>query len=203
MPLSEAAGTIGAMNASVDTVRDQRSLITAVEAGAPVEWLMFWGHRPEPDGGLGRGCLSQWYPSPFTVAGVTYPTAEHWMMTGKARMFGDTALAERIPGAGSPAEAKKLGRLVGGFDEETWRARRFGLVVEGSAAKFSSTPQLRAYLLATRGRVLVEASPRDRIWGIGMSSSHESARNPVGWRGLNLLGFALMEARDRLAAADA
>ncbi|MDI5966153.1 NADAR family protein [Streptomyces sp. SL13] len=186
---------------AVGDVRDREALSALVSAGARVKWLMFWGHQPQADGSVGAGCLSQWYPSPFTVAGVTYPTAEHWMMTAKARLFGDDATADRIPGAATPAEAKNLGRLVRGFDEATWTASRFGLVVEGNVAKFGRSAPLRDFLLGTGSRVLVEASPRDRLWGIGMSASHADATDPSRWRGLNLLGFALMEARARLAAA--
>lgn len=181
-------------------VRDRAALTALVAEGAQVKWLMFWGHQPQADGSVGSGCLSQWYPSPFTVDGVSYPTAEHWMMTAKARLFGDDAMADRIPAVATPAEAKKLGRLVRGFDDTTWDAHRFDLVVDGNVAKFSSTPALRDYLLGTRSRVLVEASPRDRIWGIGLSASHVDAADPARWRGRNLLGFALMEARARLAA---
>lgn len=181
-------------------VRDRAALTALVAGGARVKWLMFWGHQPQADGSVGPGSLSQWYPAPFTVDGVTYPTAEHWMMTAKARLFGDDAMAARIPGAATPAEAKALGRLVDGFDDTTWNAHRFDLVVRGNVAKFGSTPALRDYLLGTRSRVLVEASPRDRIWGIGMGASHPDATEPARWRGRNLLGFALMEARARLAA---
>lgn len=180
---------------------DVAELVARIERGERVKYLHFWGHRPRPDGGVGAGCLSQWWPSPFLVDGARYATAEHWMMAGKARLFGDSE-AERVAlAAAHPREAKAAGRAVRGFEEETWRRHRFGLVVEGSAHKFAQHDDLRAWLLGTGDRVLVEASPRDRVWGIGMSASHEAAEDPGRWRGLNLLGFALMEARRRLAAA--
>jgi ribA/ribD-fused uncharacterized protein len=160
---------------------------------------MFWGHQPQPDGSVGKGVLSQWWPCRFTVDGVDYASAEHWMMAGKARLFGDEASVPPILAARTPAEAKSLGRLVRGFDEERWAAERFELVVRGNVAKFGQDPALRAYLLGTGGRVLVEASPRDRVWGIGLGAAHEAATDPARWRGENLLGFALMEARARLA----
>ncbi len=133
------------------------------------------------------------------VGGETYATAEHWMMAGKARMFGDERIVPRILKARTPAEAKSLGRQVQGFDEERWVAGRFELVVAGSVAKFGQDAALLAYLLGTSRRVLVEASPLDRIWGIGLAADDENAVRPAQWRGLNLLGFALMEARARLA----
>ncbi|MFE4700742.1 NADAR family protein [Streptomyces sp. NPDC056738] len=177
------------------------ALVSAVASGTPVKYLHFWGHRPRPDGQVGTSCLSQWWPSPFVVEGVAYATAEHWMMASKARLFGDAEAERQAVGAASPALAKKAGRLVRGFDETVWRRERFGIVVEGSVHKFSADPGLRAFLLGTGGRVLVEASPMDRIWGIGLSANDDGAFDPRRWRGENLLGFALMAARERLRAA--
>lgn len=171
-----------------------------VAAGAVPTWLMFWGHRPEADGGVGKGCLSQWWPCRFRVDGIEYASAEHWMMAAKARLFRDAQAEARILDARTPAEAKKLGRGVRGFDEDEWAARRVDLVVRGNVAKFGADPALRDYLLGTARRVLVEASPRDRLWGIGMGAANEAATDPQRWRGANLLGFALMEARGRLAS---
>ncbi|KOV66116.1 NADAR family protein [Streptomyces sp. MMG1121] len=177
------------------------ALISEVRAGAHIKYLHFWGHRPRKDGSIGSGCLSQWWPSPFVVDGVEYATAEHWMMAGKARLFADAAAEREVLAAGHPAEAKKAGRLVRGFDEAIWERERFRIVVEGSVHKFAADDALRAFLLGTGDRVLVEASPVDRVWGIGLAASDEAAMDPQRWRGPNLLGFALMAARERLAAA--
>ncbi|MEV6523663.1 NADAR family protein [Longispora sp. NPDC051575] len=167
-----------------------------------MKYLFFWGHRPQPDGSVGPGCLSQWWPAPFTVDGVRYGTAEHFMMAGKARLFGDTETAARILDAGGPGAVKALGRQVRGFDQATWEAHRLEIVVAGNVAKFGQHPALKTYLLGTRNRVLVEASPLDRIWGIGLAADDPRAADPTRWRGLNLLGVALMSARDQLAAQD-
>ncbi|MFG2846540.1 NADAR family protein [Kitasatospora sp. NPDC048296] len=180
-------------------VRNRADLAALMAAGARPKWVMFWGHTQRKGGGTRQECLSQWWPGRFTVDGVTYASAEHWMMAGKARMFGDEAIEQRVLEARTPAEAKKLGRLVKGFDDQEWTAGRFELVVEGNVAKFSQDEALRDYLLGTGGRVLVEASPVDRIWGIGLAADDIRAERPLEWRGLNLLGFALMEARARLA----
>ncbi|GGJ49209.1 hypothetical protein GCM10010121_070480 [Streptomyces brasiliensis] len=174
------------------------SLIREVHAGERVRYLHFWGHRPRPDGRVGASCLSQWWPSPFTVDGVEYATAEHWMMAGKARLFGDAEGERRVLASGHPAEAKKAGRLVRGFDNAVWERERFGIVAEGSFHKFAAHAGLREFLLNTGERVLVEASPVDRVWGIGLAVDDDAAETPERWRGLNLLGFALMEARRRL-----
>ncbi|MDT0609544.1 NADAR family protein [Streptomyces lancefieldiae] len=188
--------------AAVGTIDGREALLAQVRAGARIKYLTFWGHRPRPAGRIGPSCLSQWWPSPFTVAGVEYATAEHWMMAGKARLFRDAEAERRVLAAGHPAEAKKAGRLVRGFDEAVWERERFGIVVEGSVHKFASDPALRAFLLDTGERVLVEASPVDRVWGIGLAADDEAATDPRRWRGPNLLGFALMAARERLRRSD-
>lgn len=174
------------------------TLTEAVRAGARVKYLHFWGHRPRPDGRIGASCLSQWWPSPFTVDGVEYATAEHWMMASKARLFGDTEAERKSVAASSPAQAKKIGRLVRGFDDAVWQRERFAIVAEGSFHKFAAHTDLRMFLLGTGNRVLVEASPLDRVWGIGLAADDERAMDPARWRGPNLLGFALMAARERL-----
>ncbi|MEV7615248.1 NADAR family protein [Streptomyces sp. NPDC089799] len=178
------------------------ALIGQVSRGERVKYLPFWGHRPRPDGSLGPSCLSQWWPSPFTVGDVEYATAEHWMMAGKARLFGDAEAERAVLSSPTPAEAKKAGRLVRGFDDAVWERERFAIVVEGSVHKFASSPELTGYLLGTGERVLVEASPLDRIWGIGLGADDQRALDPARWSGLNLLGFALMEARDRLRSGE-
>lgn len=162
------------------------------------EYLFFWGHRPRRDGRIGKECLSQWWVAPFEVDGRTYPTAEHFMMAGKALLFGDRETAERIAAAATPAEAKALGRRVRGFDEGTWAAHRYDIVVRGNLAKFGAHAELREFLLGTGDRVLVEASPVDRVWGIGLAADDERAGDPSTWRGLNLLGEALMRVRAEL-----
>ncbi|KOG34759.1 NADAR family protein [Streptomyces resistomycificus] len=179
-------------------IDSREALVREIRTGAKIKYLHFWGHRPRPDGRVGASCLSQWWPSPFVVDGVTYATAEHWMMAGKARLFEDAEAGRRVLAAEHPAEAKKAGRLVRGFDEAVWERERFGIVVEGSVHKFASDPRLRGFLLSTGERVLVEASPVDRVWGIGLTADDEAAQHPERWRGANLLGFALMEARGRL-----
>ncbi|MFI0512875.1 NADAR family protein [Streptomyces sp. WSLK1-5] len=186
------------MGRITEKIDSQDALVKQVRAGAKIKYLHFWGHRPRPDGRVGASCLSQWWPSPFVVDGVTYATAEHWMMAAKARLFDDPEAERRALAAGHPSQAKAAGRLVRSFDEQVWRRERFGIVVEGSVHKFSAHADLRAFLLNTGDRVLVEASPVDRVWGIGLAADDEAAGAPERWRGPNLLGFALMEARERL-----
>lgn len=175
-----------------------RSVDELIALTGPVKYLFFWGHRPQRDGSPGPGCLSQWWPAEFTVDAVRFRSAEHYMMWRKAILFGDTAMATRILGTEHPRDAKMLGRGIADYDERKWAAERFEIVVAGNVAKFGQNADLRDWLLGTGERVLVEASPTDRVWGIGLSASDERAPDPARWRGLNLLGFALMRAREQL-----
>jgi ribA/ribD-fused uncharacterized protein len=188
------------------TAADARTvdqLLSVVRAGGQPRYLLFWGHQPPPAGGAGKGCLSQWWPAAFTVDGVSYASAEHYMMAAKARLSGDAETAGKILAAPHPGAAKALGRQVRGFDEECWAEHRFEVVVTGNMAKFGQHRQLRDFLAGTGSRVLVEASPLDRVWGIGLAAEDERAGSPERWPGLNLLGFALMEVRHRLRAEQA
>ncbi|WP_194927500.1 NADAR family protein [Catenulispora pinisilvae] len=164
------------------------------------KYLFFWGHTPKKPGMVGAECLSQWYPASFEVGGVRFATAEHYMMWGKARLFGDEETAAKVVDVGHPQEAKALGRTIAGFDEDTWVANRLAIVTAANVAKFRQNPELLAFLLGTGTRVLVEASPVDRIWGIGLAATDERVHDPAKWKGLNLLGEALMAARVVLAA---
>jgi len=165
---------------------------------AETKYLFFWGHTPKQKDAVDKSCFSQWYPAAFTVAGDTYATAEHWMMAEKARLFGNEDVHARIIAARHPDEAKKLGRQVTGFDPQVWDEQKYESVQAGNYQKFSQHPQLKDYLLTTGDRVLVEASPVDAIWGIGLAATHPDAMQPAKWPGENLLGFALMEVRDQL-----
>jgi ribA/ribD-fused uncharacterized protein len=183
-------------------VRHENRLAAALavhNAGAPQKYVLFWGHRPERNGRTGRGCFSQWWPVPVSIGAVTYPTAEHWMMAEKARLFDDKEGLARVLAARSPGTAKAAGREIRGFDEDRWAEARYDIVVTGTLAKFSQHPDLARVLGETGAMILVEASPTDRVWGIGLSANDEAATDPSRWPGLNLLGFALMDVRETLA----
>ena len=173
-------------------------LINRIERGETFEFVLFWGHTVSDDGTIGKTCMSQWYPASFEVDGSVYPTAEHYMMAGKARLFNDSEMFEQIINCATPKTAKALGRKVSGFDKEVWENNRMAIVTAGNLAKFTQNGQLREFLLGTGDKVLVEASPYDRIWGIGMGAAHEDAESPEKWRGQNLLGFALMQVRNKI-----
>jgi len=145
--------------------------------------------------------FSQWYPCRFEAHGHVFSCAEQYMMHGKAMLFGDAATAEKILEATHPRQHKALGRKVTPFDDKIWRRERETIVMAGSRAKFTQDEDLRTTLLATAGTTLVEASPYDRIWGIGLAANDPRAQDPTKWRGQNLLGLILTRLRDELLAA--
>jgi ribA/ribD-fused uncharacterized protein len=145
--------------------------------------------------------FSQWYACRFEAHGHVFNCAEQYMMHGKAVLFGDAATAEKILLADHPRQHKALGRKVSPFDDKLWKRERENIVMAGSRAKFTQNAELRAALLATAGTTLVEASPYDKIWGIGLAASDPRAQDPAQWRGQNLLGQILTRLRDELLAA--
>jgi ribA/ribD-fused uncharacterized protein len=171
---------------------------SAFEKEEQQKFLFFWGHRPTKDGSVSQSCFSQWWVAPFEVDGNQFQTAEHWMMYQKALLFNDSEIVQQVLEVEAPGAAKKLGRKVKGFTPEKWDQHKFEIVVQGNLYKFSQHEELKNFLLNTNQRVLVEASPVDRIWGIGMAKGHKDVNNPMRWKGENLLGFALMEVRDQL-----
>ncbi len=163
------------------------------------EPVFFWG-----------GIYSQWFRSRFEVDGVVYRTAEHYMMACKARTFGDKETLELILAEPDPSKAKQLGRQVKDWIDDIWTQVRFQHVCRGSYEKFRQNPALLHQLVETGDGLIVEASPYDKIWGVGLDE--EAAKRwyddqiaamapddrEVPWPGLNLLGKALMAARTML-----
>lgn len=161
-----------------------------------VGYLFFWGHQKSEK--ITVSCFSQWWEASFVVEGVEYLTAEHWMMAQKALLFKDEESFQKIIESKTAKEAKSLGRTVKNFDDETWKSKCFEIVVQGNFHKFSQHEELKYFLLNTNNQVIVEASPVDKIWGIGLKKENPKCLNPRTWNGENLLGFALMDVRDLL-----
>ncbi|WP_018685408.1 NADAR family protein [Actinokineospora enzanensis] len=182
--------------------RSVDELIHALDQGRRFAYLPFWRPEPTADGSLGASCLSQWWPAAFEIDGTTFATAEHYMMWRKAELFGDTATATRILAAAEPGRAKEHGRQVRDFDRTRWAEHRYEVVVTGNTAKFSQHPRLGEFLAGTGDQVLVEASPADTIWGIGLAADDPRLDQPDRWPGLNLIGFALADVRARVRSAD-
>ena len=150
-----------------------------------------------------NGPFSQWHHSPFQIEGVRYGTAEQYMMAGKARLFRDDATLAKILAADEPREQKALGRKVRWFDAERWNLAARDIVFVGNRAKFTTHRDLLTLLLDTADTTLVEASPLDTIWGIGLAADSPDARDRTKWRGTNWLGEVLTQLRDVLLAEQA
>ena len=155
------------------------------EDGVALKFSYFWGHTNKLNEEVGKFCFSQWFESPFTVDNKTYKTAEHWMMSQKALLFNDNATSEKVLVADKPGEVKELGRQVLGFDDHVWNDKLFEIVRIGNIHKFNQHPILADYLIKTGDRVLVETSPVDIVWGIGLSQDSMDIDNIYAWRGLN------------------
>jgi len=158
------------------------------------EPLFFWREFEEP-----YGFLSQWYDSPFEVEGVTYASTEMWMMIQKAKLFGDEETAEKMMQTTVPSEHQALGRKAKGFNRPKWDEHKSRIVEEGNYHKFTKGKEsswMAKKLLETGDRELVEASPTDRIWGVGFGAA-DAEENRSKW-GENRLGEAITRVRERL-----
>lgn len=144
--------------------------------------------------------FSNWYPAVFTVRGVTFGCVEQAMMYVKAVHFGDLATAAKILAEPDPKEQKKLGRQVKPYDDDRWKAVSRAAVYTAAKAKFTQNPALMAALLATQGTTLVEASPYDPLWGVGLAAHDPRIDDPGQWRGSNWLGQVLTRLREDLIA---
>ena len=149
--------------------------------------VLFW-HPPS--------VFSQWTPPPFTVELVEYNCAEQFMMTLKARLFGDDTAPSAILASDDPREQKRLGRQVRHFDPELWQSECENIVLHGNLAKFSQNGEMHLALIRTGDRRLAEASSHDNLGGIGLSACDPRASSPGSWCGQNLLGQALEHARE-------
>jgi ribA/ribD-fused uncharacterized protein len=168
---------------------------------ASADFTFFWG---------GASPLSQWHRSVFQIIEpwtryeqrrrLQFTNAEQYMMAAKAAHFGDWTRYQRILSTTDPRAVKALGRQVNPFDSTAWSREARDYVRTGNLAKFGQNPELKAALLATGDTILVEASPYDCIWGIGLAETHPDARVPARWRGTNWLGEVLMEVRTALRA---
>ena len=147
--------------------------------------------------------FSNFFKTRFTYDGLPFESSEQCFMYMKAKLFRDDAMASRIAAETAPAAAKALGRKVRGFQEAVWLGHRKRLMHVAVFSKFSQDHNLAMQLLLTGGKQLVEASPRDRIWGVGMAQSDPAIMDPKNWKGLNLLGQVLCDVRHELLQAAA
>lgn len=160
------------------------------------KYLYFW----KPIYGDVTTCLSQWYIAPFIADGIEYACAEQYMMAQKALLFSDKITAEQIMKTTDPKTMKSLGREVRNFNDTIWNSNKKQIVFNGNIAKFSDprNVNLKEYLIATDNMILVEASPYDKIWGIGLDARNAKYTPENRWPGQNLLGKILMNVREYL-----
>jgi ribA/ribD-fused uncharacterized protein len=144
--------------------------------------------------------LSNWHPCEFEFRGVLFTSVEQLMMYAKAMLFGDDRIAREVLAALDPRTQKKLGREVSGFKESVWVRKRESIVTVGCREKFRQNPELAAALIGSGNTMLVEASPYDRIWGVGLAATDSRILDRRQWLGMNLLGEALMRVREHMTA---
>ncbi|KAF1022832.1 MAG: N-glycosidase [Acinetobacter bereziniae] len=180
---------------------DSKFLVTLqeqVKRGQKYSYLCFWGHTQKVQGKVDKSCLSQWFPAKFEIDGVAYQSTEQYMMAQKAKLFKDEAIFQKILQTDDPKKIKALGRMVQNYQDDVWGTHRYEIVVQGNLAKFSQNKDLQQFLQGCSEQIIVEASPVDQVWGIGLAADHSDATDPLKWKGLNLLGFALMDVRKQL-----
>lgn len=142
--------------------------------------------------------LSQWKSSPYVLDGICFHNVEQGLMFEKALLFHDSEASTDILKTKNPKVIKSIGRKVKNFDEKKWEEAREDISFRHNLAKFGQNPELQLKLLATGDKIIAEASPYDRIWGIGLSDQDPRAMNMESWRGENILGKVLMKTRDFL-----
>lgn len=177
---------------------DVQWAIRAKREGVLATALPFWRPTPAKDGRITTSCFSQWWEAEFWFRDARFVNMEQCMMAGKAAIFGDHETLKEIMAQTDPSKIKALGRRVKPFDEKVWNQAKYTLILNGNYAKFTQNEELRQFLLSTGDQLLVEASPYDTIWGIGLAPDNPEIQDPEHWRGSNLLGFALMEVRDEI-----
>lgn len=157
------------------------------------DYLFFYGHTKSSGP---KRCLSNWYPTEFYENDIKFSNSEQYMMYKKAILFNDKEIADEILEDANPKVIKSKGRLVKGFNQEIWEKNSKEIVYKGCLLKFSQNSEIKSFLLNTKDKILVEASPYDKIWGIGISK--KDAENGKDWKGSNWLGECLMKVRNEL-----
>ncbi|CAM9611747.1 unnamed protein product [Scytosiphon promiscuus] len=142
--------------------------------------------------------FTQWEPASFQVDGVQYCSAEQYMMACKANVFGDTDIWRDIMSTSDPVQQKRLGKEVANFNHDIWNLYKVQFVLTGNYSKFTQNPDMCDQLLATGDKKLAEASPHDKVWGIGMDAFDPNVERHECWSGQNLLGKILMYVRTKI-----
>ena len=186
------------MDVTIAVIEDQalalgNSIFTQIAgSSAKPRFVFFWHEYTE------NGHFSQWYPAPFQIEGIRYLHNEQYMMAKKALLFKDTRTYNKIMAESDPATCKALGKSAANFNQHLWDSCKKEIIFNANYAKFSQNPELKAALLATGDAIIAEASPYDKIWGIGLKATDSNSQDPNKWQGQNLLGMALMQVREKL-----
>lgn len=151
-------------------------------------------HKPEEP----NGYLSNWYMSDFEIEGQHFTSMEQYMMYSKAITFGDSEIAKQILATSDAGKVKALGRAVKNYSEPIWNGTRQIVVYNGLLAKFEQNESLKEQLIATGDMILAECAVSDLVWGIGLPMHTDDKQDLSKWRGQNLLGFTLMQVREKL-----
>ncbi len=149
------------------------------------EFYFFWKHR-----------LSQWHMVNFVVDGIIFNCCEQFMMCSKALLFNDLETSYKIMDSRNPYEHQQLGRRVKNFDLDKWNEHARDIVYTGNYARFTQNEDDKELLLSTGNKQIVESSPVDKIWGIGLAATDPRALNRATWRGTNWLGEVLTQVRE-------
>lgn len=145
------------------------------------------------------GCFSNFHKCRFELGGINFNNSETAFMVYKAMHFGDVDTANKmLKKSQFPAESKRLGRLVQGFNEVEWAKVRYDYMLQSVRAKFTQNEDLTQELLATGDKILVEAALKDFVWGIGRGMDYPFLEDESKWLGQNLLGKVLMQVREEL-----
>ena len=149
-----------------------------------------------------KDIYSNFYYSNIKISTITFCCSEQALMYFKARLFKDDEIAGNILQNNNPHEIKQLGRKVKNFDENIWLKERDTILFQILYQKFCKNPYLKKELLKTNDKILVEASPYDKIYGVGLSEDNDNILDDKNWKGENLLGNILMNVRDMLKIKD-
>ena len=143
----------------------------------------------------GQSLFSNWTDTLFVWNNRKLHNAETGMMIQKALLFKDMPAVKRMMIHQNPRLVKHIGRTVENFDKDIWHEKCVDLVVEILLCKFSQNADCKEELLSSGNKVIVESSVYDNIWGIGLATNDDRILDEANWKGLNLLGEALMKTR--------
>lgn len=146
--------------------------------------IYFWG-----------SIFSNFFFMPIRYKGIKFPTTEHAFMWEKANYFDDKIIANMILDIPHPNGAKSLGREIKNYNDKEWSKVRYDYMLEVNRVKWK---MLKDVLVLTENKIIVEASPTDRIWGVGLSQENPKILDQSNWLGENLLGKVIMQIRDEL-----